>query len=154
MQESKGDYENDEFEETSFIEDLNDDNQDDTEGGDSLSTGGAGSSVSGPSRDTVVEQVRKVVAGTQDQGGVDNPGFVRGDIRGSTIYGDQYGMSLSESVIVDELERFIRSRHDYARGFKFDSIGAIRGLIVDIRLDNVFESRHNSGIWFRPRGVT
>ena len=92
----QGEYDNDRVAETRFIDDLNDDNQDSTEGGDSLGTGGAGSSVCGPSRDTFVEQVREAVAGTQDQGGVDNSGFVGDDIQRSTIDGTQYEVSLSE----------------------------------------------------------
>ena len=43
------------------------------EGGDTLGTGGAGSSVSGPSVDATIEGVREA---SQYQGGVDNPGFV------------------------------------------------------------------------------
>ena len=51
----QGEYDNDRATGRPLIEDLNGDNQNPTEGGDSLDAGDAGSSVSGPSRDTVVE---------------------------------------------------------------------------------------------------
>ena len=50
--------------ETTIINGLNDDNQDFTEGGDSLGIGGAGSSVSGPSLDTVVKRVGEAIRKT------------------------------------------------------------------------------------------
>ena len=52
----QGEYDNDGFEETPFT-----DNQDNTEGGDTLVAGGAGSPVSGPSLDAVAKQVREAM---------------------------------------------------------------------------------------------
>ena len=112
---------------------LIDDNQDNTEGRESLGSGGVGSSVSGPSQDIVREEVRREM-----------------DDGASTSRANTAQVGYNKPPIVVEIEKLV-AREFGRPGFNFASMDS-EDLAVRLELLRKTETTKRDNVKFTPKG--